>query len=92
MGQVLEREREAGQLKLHRHAHPELYHVTAGRGVVMIDGVESEVGRGSVVFIPGDAEHGIKCVGEEDLEWLYVFAADRFEEVVYRFSDVKAKL
>lgn len=57
-----------------------------------IDGVESAVEKGSVVFVPGNAEHGVRCTGEEDLVWLYVFATDRFEEVVYRFSREKAKL
>ena len=79
-----------------------MYHVTAGRGIVSIDGQEYEVGKGSVVFIPGDAEHGIRNVGCEDLVWLYAFAADGFGEVVYRFSgervsdqngkEIKAKL
>jgi oxalate decarboxylase/phosphoglucose isomerase-like protein (cupin superfamily) len=47
-----------------------------------------------VVFIPGDAEHCIWNTGqEEDLTWLYVFATDKFQDVVYRFSDEpKAKL
>ncbi|KAF1843646.1 RmlC-like cupin [Cucurbitaria berberidis CBS 394.84] len=75
-----------GHLKLHRHTHAEIYHVTAGIGVVAIDGVDHEVKKGSVVFIPGDAEHGIRNVGDEELCWLYVFAARGFGEVVYRFS------
>ncbi|KAI8939776.1 hypothetical protein NX059_003517 [Plenodomus lindquistii] len=75
-----------GCLKAHRHSHAELYHVTAGTGVVTIDGVEHGVSKGSVVFIPGDAEHGVRNTGEEELEWLYVFAAKGFEEIVYRFS------
>lgn len=83
-----------GHLKCHRHTHPELYCVTSGRGIVRIDGVEHPVEQGSVVFIPGDAEHSIWNTGqEEDLQWLYVFATDRFQDVVYRFSDEpRAKL
>ncbi|KAF2658119.1 RmlC-like cupin [Lophiostoma macrostomum CBS 122681] len=82
-----------GHLELHRHAHAEIYHVISGRGVVIIDGREYDVEKGSVVYIPGDAEHGVRCVGEEDLVWLYVFAADRFGDVVYRFSgDEKKRL
>jgi mannose-6-phosphate isomerase-like protein (cupin superfamily) len=83
----------AGELNLHRHAQAELYHVISGRGVVTIDGVEHEVEKGSVVYIPGDAEHGMKCVGEEEVRWLYVFAVGGFGEVEYRFSEgAKAKL
>lgn len=78
---------KGGQLKCHRHAHPEMYYVTQGRGIVTIDGKEEKVGKGSMVFIPGDSEHGVRNEDEtEDLEWLYVFAADRFEDVVYRFT------
>jgi oxalate decarboxylase/phosphoglucose isomerase-like protein (cupin superfamily) len=40
-----------------------------------------------VVFIPGDAEHEAGNTGTEDLVWLYVFAADGFGKIVYRFSD-----
>ena len=41
-----------------------------------------------MVFIPGDSEHGIRNEDEtEDLVWLYVFAADKFEDVVYRFGE-----
>ena len=82
-------------MKLHRHRQAEIYHVTQGKGVVTIDGKGYEVGKGSVVWIPGDAEHGIENVGEEDLVWLYAFAVDGFADVVYRFDEPgpgKAKL
>ncbi|KAH7075125.1 hypothetical protein FB567DRAFT_183925 [Paraphoma chrysanthemicola] len=89
-----------GFLALHRHAHAEIYYVISGRGVVSIDGREERVGKGSLVFIPGDAVHGVRCLGggedgkggdgeEEDggdLVWLYVFAADGFGEIGYRFE------
>jgi len=52
-----------------------------------IDGKKFEVEKGGVVYIPGDAEHGIRNIGgvSEDLVWLYVFPGDSFGEVVYRF-------
>jgi oxalate decarboxylase/phosphoglucose isomerase-like protein (cupin superfamily) len=87
--------RYGGHLKLHRHTHAEIYHVISGCGVVCVDGTEHAVRKGSVVYIPGDAEHGIWNTGEDELTWLYVFAADGFEDVVYRFSGdgaVKARL
>jgi mannose-6-phosphate isomerase-like protein (cupin superfamily) len=92
---------DAGFLELHQHTHAEIYHVISGTGIVCINGQEYEARQGSVVFIPGDAEHGIFNTGKEDLVWLYVFAAGGFEEITYRFSekerirkdgDVKAKL
>lgn len=40
-----------------------------------------------MVFIPGDAEHGIRNLDPgEELRWFYCFAVDGFEEVKYRFS------
>lgn len=86
-----------GHLKLHRHRQAEIYHITQGKGVVTINGKEHAVSKGSVVWIPGDAEHGTENVGEENLVWLYTFASDSFEEVLYRFDKpepekVKAKL
>jgi len=78
---------DVGFLTLHRHTHAEIYHVVSGTGMVCIEGKEYEVEKGSVVSIPGDAEHGIYNAGKEDLVWLYVFAADGFEDIVYRFSE-----
>lgn len=63
----------------------------------MIEGEEYEVRKGSVVWIPGDAAHVVRNAEEKDLVWLYVFAADGFGDVVYRFNEpgpgkVKARL
>lgn len=58
-----------------------------------IDGVVSRVSKGSSVFIPSDAEHGIVNVGDGELRWFYVFPTSAFSDVVYRFNkDEKAKL
>lgn len=53
---------------------------------MQIDGKESEVQEGSAVFIPGDAEHSIRTLGDKALKFFYVFATDAFEDIVYRFS------
>jgi len=59
--------------------------------MLKIDSLEHEVARGDVVFIPGNAEHGIwNTDGENELRWLYCFAVDGFRDVVYRFSDGSA--
>lgn len=77
---------QQGHLCPHRHAHAEIYHIISGRGILCIDGVEQEVAAGTVAYIPGDAEHSIRNdEPEEDLKWLYVFGADSFKDVVYRF-------
>ncbi|KAI1068305.1 hypothetical protein LB507_004197 [Fusarium sp. FIESC RH6] len=75
-----------GSLALHQHTQPELYYVLGGSGQVEIDGVRHDVAEGSVLWIPGDALHGVFCGPEETLKWLYVFPEGRFEDVKYRFQ------
>jgi mannose-6-phosphate isomerase-like protein (cupin superfamily) len=75
-----------GWLGQHRHTQAEVYHLVEGSGVVVLDGVEHAVGAGSAVFIPGDAEHGIRNTGESTLRFVYAFATDAIDDVVYRFS------
>jgi mannose-6-phosphate isomerase-like protein (cupin superfamily) len=70
---------------LHQHAEHEAYYFIAGHGAVHLDGVEHGVEPGSVVFVPGGTEHFVRNTGTEELRFLYVFAADRFSDVVYRF-------
>jgi len=77
---------KSGHLCAHRHEQAEVYYVVEGQGIVTIDGKESEVRKGTAVFIPSNAEHGIKNTGDGDLKWFYAFATDAFEDVVYRFS------
>ncbi|CAF3496861.1 unnamed protein product [Fusarium graminearum] len=72
-----------GSLALHQHTQPEMYYVLAGSGQVEIDGVRHDVSEGSVIWIPGDAFHGVFCGPEETLKWLYVFPEGRFEDVKY---------
>jgi quercetin dioxygenase-like cupin family protein len=75
-----------GWLGLHRHSPAEIYYVLEGRGIVTIEGREHEVHVGAAVFIPADAEHGIRNEHEEPLRFLYAFPVDSFGEVEYRFS------
>lgn len=78
-----------GSLSLHRHDQAEIYHVLDGRAIVTINGTKHDVGKGSTLFIPGNAEHGVVNKNDEDFRWFYVFAADSFSEIVYRFSEGK---
>jgi quercetin dioxygenase-like cupin family protein len=75
-----------GWLGLHRHTPAEIYYILEGRGIVTLEGREIEVTAGAAVFIPGDAEHGIRNTGDGLLRFVYVFPADSFSEIEYRFS------
>ena len=79
---------EAGDwLSPHRHAQPEIYYILSGSGVMTIDGADHHVTAGAGIFIPSNAEHGIKNVETAaPLKFLYAFAVDGFSEVVYIFS------
>lgn len=72
-------------LSPHRHTQPETYFMLAGRGEVTIEGVSHDVSVGTLVFIPGDAEHGIRNLHDEELQFLYAFAVADFNSVIYRF-------
>jgi quercetin dioxygenase-like cupin family protein len=74
------------QLKVHRHAPPELYYLLAGEGMVTIDGIEYPVETGAAVFIPGNAAHGIRNIGPTLLRFFYAFAVNSFDEVEYIFD------
>ena len=69
------------QLKVHRHALPELYYILTGSGVVTIDGVQHPVSADTAVFIPGNVAHGLRNTGQTILRFLYVFAVDSFSKV-----------
>ncbi len=79
------RVRPGETLEPHRHAQPETYFTLAGRGTVSIDGMRHEVSAGTMLFIPGNAEHGIRNDSDEELQVLYAFATADFNDVVYRF-------
>ncbi|KAJ3535109.1 hypothetical protein NM208_g7268 [Fusarium decemcellulare] len=75
-----------GMLALHQHTQAEIYYVLAGSGEVEIGGVRHRVTEGSMLWIPGDAMHGVFCGPNETLKWLYVFPEARFEDIIYRFK------
>lgn len=77
----------ANEIFLHRHAQPEVYYILAGHGVVQISGEERALQPGSLVFIPGDAPHGLRNTGSEVLRLLYIFAVDSLDQVVYKLPE-----
>lgn len=83
---------QGGSLELHRHDEPEVYYILEGAGIMSINGVETAVSPGSAIYIPGDAEHGIRNEAAPLLKLFYTFPIDCFADVNYRFSPAKAKL
>ncbi|MBP0579987.1 cupin domain-containing protein [Labrys sp. LIt4] len=71
----------------HRHAEAELYFILEGNGVLTVDGLESPVGKGAAIFIPGQAWHSLRNEGDAELRLFYVFPTGRFSDVIYEFSD-----
>ncbi|KAH8172880.1 cupin domain-containing protein [Sarocladium implicatum] len=75
-----------GSLALHKHAQAEMYYILDGSGEVEIGGERHKVTEGSMLWVPGDVEHGVFCGPDETLRWLYVFPEGRFDNIVYRFK------
>ncbi|CAF0924847.1 unnamed protein product [Rotaria sp. Silwood1] len=63
----------------------EVYYFLSGKGIVSVDGVETDVGPGTSVWIPAHAEHFYHNTGTEPLKFLYVFARDKYSDVHYCF-------
>lgn len=73
-------------LSLHHHEPAETYYVISGSGHVTVDNHEASLSPGSSVFIPSNAKHSLRCTGTEKLVFLFTFAANRFDEIVYHFD------
>ncbi|MDG1377861.1 MAG: cupin domain-containing protein [Yoonia sp.] len=74
-----------GVLHLHRHTPPEFYFCLSGSGVVTIDGQPLHFAPGSAIFVPANAEHGVRA-GADGLKLVYGFGEDAFSTIEYRFS------
>lgn len=58
------------------HTEDEIYYVVAGTGQVHIDGEDSEISPGSVIFVAAGVEHRFHSI-TDDLKLLVVFAPPR---------------
>ena len=75
------------RLPLHHHEPAETYYVVSGQGHMEIDGHEADIGPGSTVYIPANAKHAVRCTGAEPLVFVFTFACDRFDKIVYHFDE-----
>ena len=60
----------------HPIGHDEVYYVTAGRGVVVSDGVEAEIGPGMSAYLYERAVVGIRQVGDEPLSIIIAYPVE----------------
>ncbi len=60
----------------HPHTEDEVYYVVGGAGQAHIDGEDSEIGPGSVIFVGAGVEHRFHSI-TDDLKLLVVFAPPR---------------
>ena len=56
------------------HDEDEIYFVLKGRAQLIVDGEETELRQGSVVYVPADVEHAFSNI-EEDLSILVFFGS-----------------
>lgn len=69
---------------LHSHKQAQCYYIISGFGLMIIDDQKAEVKEGDAVFIPSNAEHGIKNIGNTKLKYLtanQAFGSDRENEL-----------
>jgi mannose-6-phosphate isomerase-like protein (cupin superfamily) len=60
-----------------QHPEEQLYYIRSGRGIVTIDGVDNEVERDMVVYIPPNAVHRVTPLpGPETLSYIFVTRMD----------------
>ena len=63
-----------GEVDAHSHPTHEFYYVTSGRGWMVIDGEERQIGQGDLVHIPPDAVHSIRPVSDHASIRCFCFA------------------
>lgn len=55
---------------IHNHPQFQCYYIIQGKGQIIIDDEEEELVSGDAVLIPANAMHGIKNIGEDNLQYL----------------------
>lgn len=55
---------------IHNHEPEQCYYIIRGKGLMIIDKEEQVVGEGDAIYVPSNLNHGIKNIGQVDLEYL----------------------
>ena len=74
------------ELPLHYHLPQEVYIIRQGEGLLLSSSNAKRVYKDSFVYIPKNFKHGLRNTGKEDLELLWIFPTDCWEEVEYIFQ------
>ena len=75
------------ELELHHHVPQEIYLIRKGEGLLLRqEGEPQYIREDSFVYIPKNCLHGLRNIGKEDLEILWIFPTDCWEEVEYIFA------
>ena len=73
-------------LPLHNHKPQEIYFVIKGSGFLLMENHESKrIKQGDIVYIPENKYHGVRNSGDCDLEFLFIFTAERWKDINYNF-------
>ncbi len=74
------------ELPLHFHSPQEIYIIRQGEGLLLSSLNTKKVCKDSFVYIPKNSKHGLKNTGKQDLELLWIFPTNCWEEVEYVFE------
>ena len=75
-------------LPIHTHEPQEIYFITRGAGLLTQDDNNlKKISEGDIVYIPYNKQHGLKNTGNIDLEYLFIFMIDNWNEVRYNFTN-----
>jgi mannose-6-phosphate isomerase-like protein (cupin superfamily) len=55
---------------IHNHEPEQCYYIIKGKGLMTIDKEEQVVDEGDAIYVPSNSNHGIKNIGQVDLEYL----------------------
>ncbi|MCF8011054.1 MAG: cupin domain-containing protein [Clostridiales bacterium] len=63
---------KGGNTPRHSHDWPHINYITAGEGILYLDGEEHVVQEGAAAYIPGGAEHQFINRGEKDFSFICI--------------------
>ena len=61
---------ESGFTPYHTHDWYHMNYIVEGEGVLIIEGEENQITKGSVAYVPAGVKHGFKNTGKENLKFL----------------------